>query len=214
MSVRPLLLLLAISGCTKTAPSGSFQDDFNRSALGPDWQTENPGAYRLVDGQLEIRMAHNQPLWLTRPIPRDVRIDFDCTPREPAVDMKVEVFGDGRRHESAEDIARDAQYTASGYVFIFGGWHNQLSTLARQFEHQWQYQPGVPMRRDVRGVPNRRYHWTIIRDGHHLEWDLDGSLFLQLDDPNPLEGPGHDRFAFDGWESEVACDDLKIEPLR
>ena len=200
--------------CSKapTPAAGPFRDDFNRSVLGPDWSTNNPDAYRLVDGQLDIRMAHNQPLWLTRPIPRDVRVDFDCTPREAAVDMKVELFGDGERHESAGDIARDAQYTASGYVFIFGGWHNQLSALVRQAEHQWQRKPGVPTRRDVRGVPGRQYHWTIVRQGQHIEWKIDGQPFLQLDDQNPLAGPGHDRFAFDGWESEVVCDNLEIVP--
>lgn len=128
--------------------------------------------------------------------------------------MKVELFGDGERHESDAEVARDAQYTASGYVLIFGGWHNQLSALVRQAEHQWQSQPGVPTRRDFRGVPGRRYHWTIRREGQHLQWDIDGQPFLQLDDPEPLQGPGHDRFAFDGWESEVLCDNLKIEPLN
>jgi hypothetical protein len=218
MRLRACLLvgwLLLAGGCTKRAapPAGPFRDDFNRAVLGPDWSSNNPEAYRLVDGQLHIQLAHNQPLWLTRPIPRNVRIDFDCSPREPAVDMKVEVFGDGERHESAADIARDAQYTASGYVFIFGGWHNQLSTLVRQAEHEWQHERGVPMRRDVRGIPGRWYHWTIRRQDRHVAWDLDGQPFLQLDDPAPLAGPGHDRFAFDGWESEVVCDNLEIVPL-
>jgi hypothetical protein len=193
--------------------AGPFHDDFNRSGLGSDWSSNNPDAYRLVDGHLQIKMAHNQPLWLTRPIPRDVRVDFDCSPQEEAVDMKVELFGDGERHESAADVERDAQYTASGYVFIFGGWHNQLSTLVRQAEHEWQRTRGVPMRRDIRGIPGRWYHWTIRRQGQHLTWDIDGQPFLQRDDPDPLEGPGHDRFAFDGWESEVLCDNLQIVPL-
>lgn len=85
MRVRPVLLcswVLIAGSCTKrpAPPAGPFRDDFNRSVLGPDWSSRNPEAYRLVEGQLDIRMAHNQPLWLTRPIPRDVRIDFDCTP--------------------------------------------------------------------------------------------------------------------------------------
>ncbi len=217
MNARLLFVLgLLAAGCTRhpTPPAGPFQDDFDRAELGPNWHSHNPGAYRIIDGELDIKLAHNQPLWLARPIPRDVRIDFDCTPLDPAVDMKVEVFGDGERHESAADIARDAQYTASGYVFIFGGWHNQLSTLVRKLEHQWQYQRGVPTRRDVRGVPGRRYHWTIVRRGQHVEWDIDGQPFLQLTDPHPLAGPGHDRFGFDGWESEVRCDNLKIVALK
>ena len=223
MRVRMIIvvgLLLTVAGCKRhVIPSrhphpGAFHDDFDRETLGPDWQSHNPDAYRIVDGKLHIKMAHNQPLWLTRPIPRDVRIDVDCTPKDAAIDMKVEVFGDGQRHESAEAIAKDLQYTASGYVFIFGGWHNHLSTLVRQQEHQWQYDKGVPVDRKTRGIPGHTYHWTITRKGHHVAWEIDGKPFLKLDDPNPLEGPGHDRFAFDGWESEVVCDNLKIVPLE
>ncbi len=207
--------MLAVLSCAKPpAPlTGPFRDDFNRSEIGSDWYTNGPDGYRILDGQLDIRMAHNQPLWLKRVLPRSVRVEFDCTPRDEAVDMKVELFGDGERHESDADVTRDAQYTASGYVFIFGGWHNSLSALVKKAEHQWQYEHGVPTRRDVHGIPGRKYHWTITRKGGHIEWNIDGQLFLQLDDPAPLAGPGHDRFAFDGWESEVTCDNLELTPL-
>lgn len=217
--MRPALLLalpLALAGCKKSAPNAitaPFEDDFNRAELGPNWESHNPGAYKIDNGQLHFKLAHNNPLWLKRSLPRDVRIDFDCAGLSPAVDTKVEVFGDGQRHESDEDIRRDAQYTASGYVFILGGWNDRLSTLVKQREHQWQQEPGVPTRTDFHPEPRRTYHWTILRKGGHIEWDLDGLPFLSLDDPNPLEGPGHDRFGFDGWEAEVVCDNLKIAPL-
>lgn len=215
MRLRPALLLLALAACTKSGggSAGAFSDDFNRNELGPDWETHNPGAYQLVNGQLHFKNAHNNPLWLKRPLPRDVKVEFDCTSHDPAIDTKVELYGDGQRYESDADIARDAQFTASGYVFIFGGWHNRLSTIVKQFEHEWQYQRGVPMRQDYPGEVGRTYHWTITRRGGHFEWDLDGLPFLTRDDPAPLDGPGHDRFAFTGWEAEVSCDNLKITPL-
>ena len=206
---------LACCSCTKNAApklEASFVDSFDRADLGSDWFNTG-GAYRLQNGELVFARAHNHPLWLTRPLPDDVQIDFDVTGHTPDGDLKVEVFGDGKSFQDDESVRRDLQYTASGYVFIYGGWNNQLSTLVRQREHAWQYERGVPTRRDAHVVPGQRYHWTITRRGGHLDWSVDGRPFLSWDDPQPLKGAGHDRFAFDGWESEVSVDNLKITPL-
>jgi hypothetical protein len=210
--MRALLLLggLLLCGCTRARP---FTDDFNRVALGDAWQ--NSGApWKIVDGQLTVARAHNHPLWLQRPLPDDVRISFDCVSHSPDGDLKVELFGDGQAHATDDEVARDLQYTASGYVAIFGGWMNSRSVLVKQREHQWQFEHGVPMRIG-RGqvVPGQRYHFTFERRGTRLTWFLDGAPFLTLDDPQPLHGPGHDRFGFTGWESDVAFDNLEISPL-
>ena len=37
-------------------------------------------------------------------------------------------------------------------------------------------------------------------------------LALQLEDPAPLEGPGHAYFGFDDWETELHFDNLVIRP--
>ena len=34
-----------------------------------------------------------------------------------------------------------------------------------------------------------------------------------MTDPKPLEGPGHDHFAFNNWQAELFFDNLRIEPL-
>jgi hypothetical protein len=34
-----------------------------------------------------------------------------------------------------------------------------------------------------------------------------------MDDPNPLEGRGHDHFAFNDWEANLSFDNLRITPL-
>jgi hypothetical protein len=34
-----------------------------------------------------------------------------------------------------------------------------------------------------------------------------------MNDPEPLEGPGHDHFAFNDWEAELWFDNLHIQPL-
>ena len=37
--------------------------------------------------------------------------------------------------------------------------------------------------------------------------------FLMLDDPSPLEGAGHEYFAFNNWETDTWFDNLTITPL-
>jgi len=220
--MRPVLLAFAaaILSChagSRAEPAdpplgASFVDHFDRAELGPDWR--NTGApYRIEGGELVFSRAHNHPLWLARTLPHDVQIDFDVTGKTPDGDLKVEVFGDGHQYESDEAVAKDLIYEASGYVFIFGGWHNSRSVLVRKNEHAWQHDPSVPMRTSPRVVPGRKYHWTITRRGGHLDWQIDGAPFLSWDDPEPLAGAGQDHFAFDGWESSVEVDDLAIKAL-
>jgi hypothetical protein len=217
--MRPFVALCAallLAGCSRSGPDPliqkPFTDDFNRSEIGPDYY--NSGApYHIENGTLIFSKAHNHPLWLKRRLPHDVRIDFDCKSLSPDGDIKVEVFGDGKRHESAKAVREDLIYTASGYVFIMGGWHNARSVLVRENEHTWQHDSSIPLRTTPRVVPGQQYHWTITRKGAHLDWQVDGKPFLSWTDPSPLAGPGHDHFAFDGWESTLVFDNLKITPL-
>ena len=209
-----VLVAFALAGCAKnsTTLSGAWSDDFDRTAIGDDWNNTG-GPYRIEGGALTFENAHNHPLWLRRELPDAVRIDVDATALSPEGDVKVILAGDGKSFESDEGVRRDIQYTESGYVFIFGGWHNRTSALVKLQEHEWQRDPGVPRNATTRVVPNETYHFTITRRGGHIEWDIDGQPFLVRDDPAPLSGPNHRYFAFSGWESHVRFDNLKIEPL-
>jgi hypothetical protein len=201
---------LRSSAPTTTEIGNGFVDDFNRGDLGYNyWAT---GAYwRIADGQLVSPGAKNNPLWLKAVLPADVQVDFDVRSESPDGDIKAEIFGDGYDH-------------ASGYMLIFGGWNNSITTIARRDEH------GVPVpammpnplpndgrvrveRRDVRVEQGRIYHWTIRRQGGTLSWFLDGQPVMEIIDPQPLRGPGHDRFAFNTWDTDVYYDNLKITPL-
>ena len=103
---------------TATVP---FQDDFSRLDVGPNyWATG--GMWRIENGELHSPGVKNNPLWLQAHLPDNVSIDFDVRSMNPEGDIKFELFGDGLNH-------------SSGYVFIFGGWGNQISTIARLNEH-------------------------------------------------------------------------------
>jgi hypothetical protein len=179
-----------------------FLDDFSRGELGGDYRVTGPG-YRIEDGMLAAGGARNHPLWLRRRLPPNVQVDFDVVAQSPDGDIKVELFGDG------EAFATSLSYTATSYVLVFGGWKNSRSEIARMDEHG----KDVAARSDVPVVPGQRYHWTLTRRGNRLEWLIDGKPFLALDDPQPLQGPGHDHFALNAWDAESRFDNLVIRPL-
>jgi hypothetical protein len=187
-------------------PPGPYEDSFSGSALGAAWRPTDPVAARVEGGALVLEGAHNHPVWLRRPLPDPVSIDFDCWSESPEGDIKVELFGDG---VSAHMGDLHAAYNATGYVFVMGGWNNTASVIARGAEHSLDRAE----RSDVRVEPGRHYHWRITRKGKDIQWFVDGKPFLKFEDPNPFAGPGHEFFAFSDWQSRVHFTNLKIAPL-
>ncbi len=205
--MRWLIPLALCAGCkVREAPpiTAPWSDDFS-AGFADNYYVTGDG-YRIVDGALSAKGAHNHPLWLKRKLPHDVRIEFDCWSTEQRGDIKVEVFGDG--HSYDPDGGR---YTAVGYEVIFGGWYNAKSIIARLDEHG----SDVQQRTEPKVVPNRHYHWRIERRHNVLTWYVDDltSPFLQYEDPKPLEGIGHEYFAFNNWETDTWFDNLVITPL-
>jgi hypothetical protein len=206
---RSLLLLLALAsaalGCKAKMPvlSEPFSDSFERGEVGSDWN--NTGAqYQTVGGTLKIQGAHNHPLWLRRKLPANVIVELDATSRSPDGDLKIELMGDGESFDPDQ-----GRYDPTGYMFVFGGWSNSLSIIGKLGEHDdavkaHRAQPRVDL--------GRTYHWKIVKRGGVLTWDIDGQQFLQVFDPKPLSGPGHEFFAFNNWESDASYDNVRIRP--
>ncbi|MEO0326051.1 MAG: hypothetical protein AAF447_24090 [Myxococcota bacterium] len=202
----PATLAVLLAACT---PQGDpsigaegFRDDFERESLGDLWLNTG-GSYRIVDGELMVRGARNKPLWLRRTLPRDVRIEVDVRSESPEGDIKLEVFGDGTSRATTDS------YTATSYVVIFGGWNNTTNLIARLDEHGQDRAVG-PRRRVEKG---QTYRLVIERRGDVIEATVDGERLARLEDDEPLEGRGHDHFAFNDWQAEVYFDNLVITPL-
>jgi hypothetical protein len=194
------------AGCKVRDPppvTETWSDDFARDGIGPNY-FDTGGSYRVIDGALSTKGSHNHPLWLRKKLPRDVRIELTAWSTTPDGDIKIELFGDGRSYDP-----NAGAYTSTAYVLVFGGWHNSKSLIARQDEHGKE----LVERRDPKVEPGRRYRFTITRKGKTLEWLIDGQPFLAYEDKSPLEGPGHEYFGFDNWESDAWFDDLVITPL-
>ncbi len=186
-------------------PATRLSDDFERAEPGERWLLTGPDAVRIEAGALTVKGVHNRPAWFRQPIPQDAVIEFDAWTDDAEGDLKVEAWGDGRSSYSG-DLTR--QYTATGYVFILGGWKNTASVIARQWEHA----PNQPTRTDFRVQPGRKYRWRISRQGGRIDWQIDGQPFLSATDPAPFAGPEHSYFGFSGWETRVHFDNLVITP--
>lgn len=203
----PLLLLLACDELPRTYSSAGpaqllFADRFDGSELGPAWKSTGPGA-RIEAGQLVVEGLRNHPLWLTLALPDNVRIEFDAQAATDEGDIKIELAGDGKSY------ARTASYTATGYVIIFGGWNNSTSAIVRRDEHGGDRRTTQSLKVEA----GKRYHFAITRRDGEIRWELDGQEVLTYDDPDPLTGPAQRHFAFSGWESRVAFDNLEVYAL-
>jgi hypothetical protein len=195
-----------LAGCTPQGDpavgASGYSDDFERKELGGDWLNTG-GGYSVRDGSLRVKGARNKPLWLRRTLPRDVRVTFDVRSESPEGDIKVELFGDG------VSKAETTSYTATSYVVIFGGWRNTKNVIARLDEHGDDRVEGKP----YSVAQGRTYHMKIERRGDTIRAWADDRELASMTDPQPLEGPGHDHFAFNNWQAELYFDNLKIEPL-
>lgn len=199
-------ILLAFLACTPQGdpgiPSEGFTDDFERNHLGELWHNTG-GSYSIRNGEMRVQGARNKPLWLRRTLPRNVRIEFDARSESPEGDIKVEVFGDGVSKAETES------YTATSYVIIFGGWNNTTNAIARLDEHADDRINGQAMRVEL----GKTYHVKIERSGSTIEYWVNDTKIASMTDPDPLDGRGHDHFAFNNWQSELWFDNLRITPL-
>jgi hypothetical protein len=208
VAVVPVLLTAALvtgglGGCRlkDETITGRFSDTFDRTDLGPAWR-DTGGDYRIANGKLVARNAHNHPAWLRKRLPRDVSIEIDAQSNSDEGDIKIEIFGDGDSFDPDR-----GSYVSTGYVLIFGGWHNSLSVICRKSEHD---DGRKATRGDQRVEVGRTYHWAVTRKDGRIDWRIDGAPFLAWTDPSPLLGAGHEYMAVDDWEAEVLFDNLSI----
>lgn len=174
-----------------------FQDDFERSELGPNWKTEHAG-WVIDKGWVHSTKPENKGLWLVKTLPKRARVEFDArSERFPdgkfPGDLKCEIFAEEPRHEG-------------GYILINGGWGNSLDVMCRQDEHGEDRLE----RPAVKVAPGQVYRWAVARDGDTVFWFIDGKLRMRYDDPLPVRG---DYFGFNNWASNAFYDNLRIYDL-
>jgi len=210
---------IAVSDAPRSSAPGPqieapYVDTFERGEPGADWNVTGPG-WAVREGRLCVSGAHNHPAWLRRRLPVNARIEFEATSASPEGDLKVEAWGDG------QGFATGNSYTnATSYIVIFGGWKNTLHVLARLDEHApnrraLRVEPGETDPRAQPVLPDRAYRFKIERsDGKTVRYFVDDIEILSLKDPEPLQGEGHEHFAFNDWQVPACFDNLTITPLK
>jgi Domain of unknown function (DUF6250) len=190
-----------------------FEDNFDRSDLGPDWNALGP-AWVIRKGRLCARGAHNKGIWLLRKLPVNARIEFEAYAESAEGDLKAELWGDG-----VSGATSNTYDNATSYLAILGGWKNTKHVLARLNEHgEDRLELDVDKTSDdERQRPveaGQPYHFKIERaDGKTLSFAVNNQVYFELDDPSPLEGPGHEHLGFNDWEAPVCFENLKVTPL-
>jgi hypothetical protein len=225
-SIRPARMTLApidVTGSELEPPSPepsalpvldrAFKDEFERDGVGDDYFATTD-QYRIEHGRLCVKGARNHPLWLRHRLPINARIQVEAEAKSDEGDIKLEAWGDG--HAAA---ARVSYTDATSYLAIFGGWKNRYHVLARMDEHaatrpEIMIEPGSDDPRQQPALAGRRYRLKVERtDGRTVRFWIDDVEMLSFADPQPLQGGGHDHFAFNDWEAPVCFDHLVVEPL-
>jgi len=214
-----------------------FTDDFNRADVGERyWSTG--GDWRIESGELHSASVRNNPLWLKASLPNDVAVDFDVRPASPEGDVRFVLFGDGLNQNSGytflfgsygmtaiQRIADDPHQ----HVLTFDGRGVGLPGPANEPEQsaiagrgmaelykngtlgpstEWRME-----RRDLRAQPGTSYHMHVERRGGDIKWYANNQLVFEVNDPSPLTGKGHDRFAPSGMDTDAFFDNLAIQKL-
>ena len=96
----------------------------------------------------------------------------------------------------------------------FVQWSARRDLARMEKGEYWQRDtPFVVKRGDLKVERGRTYHVVVTKHGGKLRWEMDGQLALEMDDPAPLSGTGHDRFGFSSWANDTYFDNLSITPL-
>ncbi|MBI3072323.1 MAG: hypothetical protein HYY84_09415 [Deltaproteobacteria bacterium] len=200
--VAPVPVAPPVAAEYEKVPTPIFEDNFDRAAFGDKWRVQG-GDWRIEAGAVKTRGARNKCLWGAWELPQDVELEFDARSDFADGDIKFAMFADGENYEG-------------GYTLIFGGWKNSVSLIAKGDEHAIQKKllDQVRYRTDVKVVQGKVYKYRVVRKGRVLEWFIDGASFLTFDDPQPILGPGFNRFAFCNWESPLTFDNLRVWALR
>lgn len=173
-----------------------YSEDFEGSGLPSAWSSKSP-VWKVAQGKLSGARAENEGVWLSQPLPEQVRVTFDVSSASPDGDIKFEIFTDGKTHQS-------------GYIGIFGGWKNSLNIIARLDEHGSDRLVGAEGQAVVK---DRVYHMTVVRTDNRVQWWVDGKPFLTYADAAPLRGEGHNHLGFNTWHAPLSYDAVRVYDL-
>jgi hypothetical protein len=229
----PLIHYYLLRGAAPTTTEVPFSDTYEDPMTVSKNYFSTGGHWRTVQGWLFSPGVKNNPLWLKAKLPQNVSVEFDVKSQSQEGDIKCEIFGDGTDHASGYVLIHGGWNNSMSVIARLdehGAPMAQLQQEANRIASEKKlssaglketgvFTPTTRMRveapREVHYPVQigKTYHWRIERRGSLLTWFIDGAKYMEFDDPFPLVGSKHDRFAFSSWEADLYFDNLKIAPL-
>ena len=138
------------------------------------------GTWELKNGELRLLASGQAWMLLKKPMPGDVRVEFDCH-EESGYLNDISCF----MNAQPRDKWPSKTSQAPGYHFKYGGWFNSRNAL--EFGTRTIFtQDAKPV---VRG---KTYHVRAERMGRRLVLTVDDKVIYDVEDPQPPDlGPEH-----------------------
>ncbi len=171
-----------------------FQDDFERTELGPDWIIR--GKWEIVGGRLKYGLDGPHLATINRHFAADVRVEYDGQVPEGVKPCDLSIgLGVGRSGD---------QYNF-GYLLAFGGGYNTFNQVigGRAMER-------VQIRDPARKIELGKVHRICgMKDGTTITLEVDGQVLITTTDKDPLGGPGFDMVGLVTWTG-MLVDNVRV----
>ena len=166
----------------------AFADDFQRSDLGPDWQTIE-GKWVVTNGCL---VSNGEGTLVTaRKFPGLQKITFNAvTEPNPGVS------------DMSPFIQAGTNGFGNGYMLQFGGNYNKGSAIHRKGKQVQESQQKIE--------PGRTYAMVAEYDGITVRLTVDSKVVAEYPEQYPLLGEGHEQIGFYVYEGKVKISNLKV----
>ncbi len=177
-----------------------------------DWRATEPepltdsGSWQLEDGQLlGVSKGVFSNISFVRPVPGDIRVEWDIIPVHGIVNLNCFIAGKTRKE---------------GYTFHVAGF-NRVDRVTMTKGREDQYVDTAAL--GAAFEEGRTYRFRMEKEGRHVRFFVDGRKLIDYRDATPLHGIGHQTFGFECVErNELAIDNvavyyhplpLKVSPL-
>ncbi|HRU04242.1 MAG TPA: hypothetical protein P5137_00545 [Candidatus Brocadiia bacterium] len=167
----------------------AFEDRFDRQDLG-DWDVVS-GDWLVEKGRLVCRGEGGTGIiYLNKRFPWPQRVECVVQSGAPTpCDLSPILQSD------ASDINPWYQTVIPGYMFQFGANRNKTNQLRRNMQRLWENKLRTS-RKDILIVPGKAHELIAEFDGKAARLTVDGQVVLELEEKEPLMGPGHDMVGF------------------
>lgn len=178
-----------VAGTLKAADAPwklSFQDDFQRSEVGPDWKMV-PGM-SLADGRLKLVGTVNAQI--NRSFKPDIRLEFDAWAIEeiPPCDISVTLCGGE---------------LGMGYLLGFGARGNRANHLLGPGVNFADLDPPFVIEQ------GKQYHCVAQKEGKHISYTVNGTTLFDVKTEDPIGGPGFDIAGLLAWTG-MTVDSVRV----